>query len=121
MSAVSLQAYPATPVRRHLQVVPHAAVEADQGDEMRMHITRRGRLALTLSAAVSAVLAIAITVGVMSASASTQVVVQPGQTLSEIAATHLPQVPLDRAIVQVQLTNEMNTLQVQAGQTLQLP
>lgn len=122
MSAVSLQAYPVAPARRHLQVVPDVAVEWEQGDATRVRITRRGRLALTLATVMSLlVVATAIAVWALPSSASTQVVVEPGQTLSQIAATHLPQMPLDRAIVQVQVANDMNSLQVQAGQTLQLP
>jgi hypothetical protein len=79
-------------------------------------------LALTLAvtlAVVATLMLASVTTG--SASASSEVVVRPGQTLSEIAATQLPELPLDRAIVAVQRENQMNTLQVQAGQTLVIP
>lgn len=90
----------------------------------RMRITRRGRLAVTGTVTLLLALGLAAIVGsVLPAGASTveTVVVQPGQTLSQVAATELPGMPLDAAIVQIQLANEMNTLQVQAGQTLEIP
>lgn len=49
------------------------------------------------------------------------VVVQPGQTLSQIAHDALPQLPVREAVVQVQLANGLNTLEVTPGQELRLP
>ena len=47
--------------------------------------------------------------------------VQPGDTLSQLALTYLPELPVDRAIVQIQLANELNSLQVMAGTELEIP
>lgn len=49
------------------------------------------------------------------------VTVEPGQTLSEIAATTMPGLPLDRAVVEIQLANALSSMHVQAGQTLVIP
>lgn len=85
-------------------------------------LTRRGRLTLTLAVTSALVAAVASTVLLLGPTgASTEVVVRSGQTLSEVAVTHLPELPLDRAIVRIQLANGMNTAQVQAGQTLVVP
>lgn len=88
-----------------------------------MTLTRRARLLMTLSAAVALVAVIAAVMGVFPATAagSHTVVVQPGQTLSHIAVAELPELPMDRAIVQIQLANEMNSLDVQAGTVLAIP
>lgn len=88
-----------------------------------LRLTRRGRLTLTL-ASTGVVAALVATMGglvpAFGEAPAREVVVRPGQTLSQIAATELPDLPLDRAIVQIQLANQLNTLQVHAGQTLQI-
>lgn len=110
--------------RNHLRLVQPGEVRpaTEQGTHA-MVLTRRGRLALTLTVATVVVLAIAAILGMLPAAASGShtVVVQPGQTLSQIAVTELPELPMDRAIVQIQLANQMNSLDVQAGTTLQIP
>lgn len=115
-----------TPRRRdHLRVVRPGetapAVEAPAAG--RLTITRRGRLAVTLSVATLLVLTVVAAAGLFPAAAdgSGTVVVQPGQTLSQIAVTELPELPLDRAIVQLQLTNNLNSLDIQAGTELVIP
>ena len=40
---------------------------------------------------------------------------------ADIAATTLPDLPLDRAVVEIQIANNLSTSQVQAGQTLVIP
>ena len=126
MSAVVLDRFPApvSPQReRHLRLVP-TPVSVDPRAQQTWRLTRRGRLAVTVTATMAvAVVAtlLAATLVMAPASASDQVVVRSGQTLSEIAATHLPHLPLDRAIVAVQRENQMNTLHIQAGQTLVIP
>lgn len=118
----TIERYPATPVRRHLHIVGSPEESHPDVRTPGMRMTRRGRLVITLSVMSSLLVAAAVTVAlVLPAGASTDVVVQPGQTLSDIAANALPAVPLDRAIVQVQLANDMNSLHVQAGQTLHIP
>lgn len=86
-------------------------------------LTRRARLLMTLTAAAALVAVIAAALGVFPAMAAGghTVVVQPGQTLSHVAVAELPELPMDRAIVQIQLANEMNSLDVQAGTVLQIP
>lgn len=122
MSVATVEPMHPAPVRGHLRLVPMPEADVEVSGSTRLRITRRGRLAATLSLVVAMAAVTVITLAlVLPASATTEVVVQPGQTLSEIAAIQLPQVPLDRAIVQVQMANDMSTLQVQSGQTLQIP
>jgi hypothetical protein len=106
--------------RGHLRLVP--APMSQSAGPAPLRLTRRGRLTVTLSTLAALVLALAaVLLTVLPADAGSEIVVQPGQTLSEIAATHLPELTLDRAMVQIQLANGMNTGQVQAGQTLMIP
>ncbi len=122
MSVATVEPIHLAPTRGHLRLVPTLETKVEAGRSTRLRITRRGRLAATLSVVVALAAVTVITLAlVLPASATSEVVVQPGQTLSEIAATQLPNLPLDRAIVQVQLANGMNTVHVQAGQTLQIP
>lgn len=114
-----------TPRRRdHLRVVqPGECVEATGARPDQLTLTRRGRLTITLTVATVLMLAVVAVMGMLPATASAghTITVQPGQTLSQIAVTELPGVPMDRAIVQIQLANDMNTLQVQAGMELEIP
>ena len=57
----------------------------------------------------------------VAASAGHTITVQPGDTLSQIATSELPELPLDRAIVAIQVANDLNTLHVQAGSELEIP
>ncbi|MBW8173617.1 LysM peptidoglycan-binding domain-containing protein [Ornithinimicrobium sp. Arc0846-15] len=115
--------------QRHLRLVTD---DVDSGPALarnrcdshgRMRLTRRGRLSITIASTVSAVVLAAGLVmsgGAANATAE-EVVVQPGQTLSQIAAAELPDTRLDMAIVDIQLANNMSTDQVTAGQTLMIP
>lgn len=111
--------------RNHLRVVQpgETAPVVELHAENRMTLTRRGRLAITLTLTTVVVLAVAAAVGWLPAAADggQSVVVQPGQTLSHIAVAELPEVSLDRAIVQIQLANDLNSLDVQAGTELVIP
>lgn len=121
MSAVIAEFQEQPQATRHLALVPQLA-PAQGVESAVMHITRRGRLARAVAIVLTiAVLAVATVTMVTPASAAIEVEVQPGQTLSEIAATHLPNVPLDRAMVAVQLENDMNSTHVQTGQRLVIP
>ncbi|MGB5950973.1 MAG: LysM peptidoglycan-binding domain-containing protein [Ornithinimicrobium sp.] len=109
-------------VRPRLYLAGGTEVDGASSSETQMVMTRRGRLALTMSSLMALVIAAVLALSMMGpASADSQVVVQPGQTLSQIAASELPHLSLDRAIVDIQLANQMNTLHVQAGQTLTIP
>jgi predicted Zn-dependent protease len=87
-----------------------------------VRITRRGRLAL-----LALVLAIVAAVGVMgmrgagAVEPTRTVTVSAGQTLSEIAATQLPDMSISEGILAIQLANEMSTAQISAGQQLVIP
>ncbi len=108
--------------RGHLRLVSTQTPVPSTGEPAALRLTRRGRLTVTLGALLSLVLAMAAMVlAVLPADAGTEIVVRPGQTLSEIALTHLPELTPDRAIVQIQRANGMNTGHVQAGQTLVIP
>ncbi|WP_109472264.1 LysM peptidoglycan-binding domain-containing protein [Ornithinimicrobium cavernae] len=113
--------------RNHLRVVAPgetAPVSARAARPSRgLVLTRRGRLTVTLTVATVLVLAVVAALGMFPAAADggQTVVVQPGQTLSQIAVTELPELPVDRAIVQIQLANGLNSLHIQAGAELEIP
>lgn len=115
--------------RDHLRVVapgesaPALAGSARGASEGHLTITRRGRLAITLTVATVLVLTVVAALGIFPAGAAgmEMVTVQPGQTLSHIAVAELPELPMDRAIVLLQQTNELNSLDVQAGTQLEIP
>jgi spore coat polysaccharide biosynthesis predicted glycosyltransferase SpsG len=48
-------------------------------------------------------------------------IVSAGQTLSEVAATQLPSLPIRDAVARIQLANGLNASQVHAGQSLLIP
>ena len=110
--------------RLRVLAAPEGPAAAAPVAPARGRITRRGRLVLTgtvtllLAVTVAAVIGSVLPTG---ASSVETVVVQPGQTLSEIAASQLPDLSVNSAIVQIQLANDMNSLQVQAGQVLEIP
>lgn len=109
--------------RGHLRIVGEddAAVTAPVVRQ-RVRFTRRGRLVVSATVLLSLVAVVASAVLLMApAGASSEVVVERGQTLSQLAAVHLPSMPLDRAVVQIQVANGMNTGQIQVGQTLRIP
>lgn len=107
--------------RRHLTLVPSNQPVARVGrDEVRL--TMRGRRVLA-----ALVLATLIAAGwgagraFASSPSTTQLVVQPGQTLSEVAHQAYPQLPVAEAVVRLQLANDLNTQHVHPGQSLTAP
>ena len=115
---------PRRPARPHLVSVPC-------GDEVRaperapLRLTRAGRLAVTLTVLV-ALVAIAVATLAGGASASSPAIdhsttVRSGQTLSQIAATQLPGLPVADAVARIQVANDLASDQVHAGQTLLIP
>lgn len=87
-----------------------------------VRLTRRGRLTLTATAALVLVLAFASLLNAVGpAGASSAVTVEPGMTLSQIAAEHLPDVPLSQAVVDLQRVNRLSTTSVAVGQELVIP
>ncbi|MDO5741150.1 MAG: LysM peptidoglycan-binding domain-containing protein [Ornithinimicrobium sp.] len=85
-------------------------------------ITRRGRLALTGTVAFVLVLAFASLLNALGpAGASSGVVVEPGMTLSQVAAEQLPDLPLSQAITDLQRANKLSTTSIAVGQELIIP
>jgi hypothetical protein len=107
--------------RPALHLVPTGA-EAVAGQPA-LRISRFGRLLLTIAAVVIVTILTVTLLGLRPAGASIdhRTTVQPGQTLSEVAAAELPQLPVAEGVAQIQLANDMNTSQVHAGQELAIP
>lgn len=103
--------------------LPEAPEQAAVGPTARLRLTRRGYLTIgVIVIAVTAVCGMLIAHAVAPApTGPASVVVQSGQTLSEVAHHALPQLPVQEAVVRVQLANDLNSLQVSAGQTLLIP
>jgi hypothetical protein len=113
---------PGRPVRPSLTSVPcgEAAVARPAAP---VRITRAGRLAVTLTVAVAlAVLALVLFPGGASGTfIDHSTTVQSGQTLSEVAARELPQLPVADAVARIQVANDLASAQVHAGQSLLIP
>jgi LysM domain len=88
-----------------------------------LRLTRAGRLAITLTVLVAAVVA---SLALLSGGASATVIdhsttVGSGQTLSEVAAQQLPGLPVADAVARIQVANDLASSEVHAGQTLLIP
>lgn len=108
--------------RRHLELVPPLRVRGI-GSSSGAVLTMRGRRVVA-----AVVLALMLLAGwgigralAGGGSSYSQVTVQPGQTLSQIAHAALPAIPVSEAVVQVQSANDLNSSQVHAGQQLRIP
>jgi LysM domain len=113
---------PARPARPRLVLVPTGDVlPAEPARHVRL--TRAGRLAITLTMAIAAaVLALSMFGGGSAAPAIDHATtVEQGQTLSQIAAEQLPQLPVAEAVAQLQLANNLPSAHVHAGQSLVIP
>jgi hypothetical protein len=127
MSALAWEApqgYAASPrpERPHLRLVPTGVSVGRDPEALRL--TRRGRLVLTLVVA-AAVLGFGM-VGYVGSPAppapSITVTVQPGQTLSEIAAAQTSgYASVREAVAAIQIANNLPTSQVNAGQRIVVP
>lgn len=87
-------------------------------------LTRRGRLLITLvvcAAAVALAVGLASSVSAAAVEIDHSTTVFAGQTLSEVAAAQLPALSINEAVARIQLANNLNTSQVQAGQSLLIP
>ena len=107
--------------RPQLRLVPTGAAVTSLSMPVRM--TRRGRLVRS-GLAVAAALVITWTiVGAVAAGAAAPhlVTVTRGQTLSEIAAQQLPELPVHDGVVAIQLANGMSATDIHAGQVLTVP
>jgi len=113
---------PRGPLRPRLTSVPcgDAAVARPAAP---VRITRAGRLAITLTVALAlVVLAVALFPGGASGTViDHSTTVQSGQTLSEVAAHELPQLPMADAVARIQVANNLTSPEVHAGQSLLIP
>ena len=110
--------------RGHLRLVPEGAGTGSSrqlGSSARL--TRAGRLVRAGVVAGVAVAALGLGAGAVQALAAGdyQVTVQPGQTLWQLAAHELPQLPTPEAVARIRLANGLNSAEVHAGQVLQIP
>lgn len=98
---------------------------APAGREARvpMRLTRFGRLVVSLLvASVVALLAVGLAGQLASATGEPRTLtVQPGQTLSGIAARELPGLSRADGVLELQLANGLSSSQVHAGQQLVVP
>jgi hypothetical protein len=112
---------PSAPRRPQLVVLPGGG-EGGAAPVGAVRITRRGRLALlSLVVALAAVLGMVGLRGAGAAEPLPTVTVGAGQTLSEVAASELPQLSISDGILALQLANHLSTAQVSAGQELVIP
>lgn len=122
---------PIRPGRPDLRLVPSEPAESlcrpdDEAARAGLRARRRAARARRTAALVVGVLAIVVVVGALGAaragaSAPRLVVVQAGQTLSEIAVRELPDLPMGTAVAEIQIANKLNTSHVHAGQQLVIP
>lgn len=110
----------------HLRLVPTGADARGMRLVSRptpLRLTRRGRILLAVLATALAVAITLVATGAFASSArqSRTIIVRAGQTLSEIAAAHLPDLSIRDAVVRVQLANALSTDQIHTGQRLRIP
>ncbi|MEP6631540.1 MAG: LysM peptidoglycan-binding domain-containing protein [Lapillicoccus sp.] len=124
-TAVGLPGLPGAPGmpmgRPRLRLVPTGPDVDAVARPVRM--TRRGRLLRSGVAAAVALTAGWTIVSAVTAGAATPhvVTVTRGQTLSEIAAQQLPDLPVRQGVAALQLENGLNTADIHAGQVLTIP
>lgn len=106
--------------RRHLVLVPSDPRAARPG---RLHLTAAGRVVLLGLALLAAFVAALVILSVSGGAPAVDhtVTVEPGQTLSEIAATELPELSVAEGVAQIQIANELRSSQVSAGEVLDIP
>ncbi len=107
--------------RPRLRLVPTGPQVGDASAALTM--TRRGRLLRSgLVAAVTLAVAWTVVSAITAGAAAAHVVtVTRGQTLSEIAARQLPDLPVRDGVAALQLANGLNTSDIHAGQVLTVP
>lgn len=99
----------------------------DPAVEPAARLTRRGHLArIVLGLAVACtVAALAVVLATSVDAAAPQIdhatTVSAGQTLSDVAAAQLPNLPIRDGVARIQLVNGLNSSQVHAGQSLLIP
>lgn len=90
-----------------------------------LRVTRAGRLTVTLLVALAlACLGFAVSVrfgGVSAAATQQTITVRPGQTLSELAVTYLPDLSMAEGIDAIQRANRLQNDRIIAGDSLVIP
>lgn len=88
-----------------------------------MRLTSFGRLVVSVLAAIVLALLLSTYAGSLASASgdAEEITVQAGQTLSEIAAKHLPDLSIRDAVVELQILNGLSTSHIHAGQTLRVP
>ena len=110
------------PLRPSLRLVPTGP---DVEPVVRpIRLSRRGRLArtvglLAMTTALAWTLVSSVTAG--ASALRHTVTVEPGQTLSAIAAHEFPDAPVREGVVWIQLANGLSSSDVHVGQVLQIP
>lgn len=117
--------------RRHLRSVPTGPEARGGGRAVGVRVEPTGlRLTARGRRVIGVVLAAALLAGggavakawaTTSGAAPRSVTVQSGQTLSEIAHRAYPSMAISDAVTKVALANDLNSLQVSAGEHLELP
>lgn len=127
MSAVTVLQPPVRPTRRagtstvrHLRLVA-SDERAATGGPLRLTVRARRLMAGAIVALAVAALAWGATALTGDAAVPTTVTVSTGQTLSDVAARHLPDLPRGTAVSQIQRANGLSTMHVSAGATLTIP
>jgi LysM repeat protein len=118
---------------RHLHVVsaPDRVQEGRSGRHCArgaqgLRLTFAGQIVVAIVAALLVfALAVAVTRVTASSAApvgpSATVTVERGQTLSQLASVHLPQLSIAEGVAQLRLANGLNSSNVEAGQRLVIP
>lgn len=125
MSALAWQtttepATPKLPSRPTLYVLP----QPSQAPAATLRITRRGRLVITLIAfGVASLLALTMYARVTAPAPVPEhtTVIRSGQTLTEVARTQMPRLPVDVAVSRIRVANGLNSAAVVEGQALLIP
>ncbi|MHA7127096.1 LysM peptidoglycan-binding domain-containing protein [Janibacter indicus] len=118
---VRIDVRPGRPARsRHLVSVPTGDAVTGRAPAS-LRLTRRGRLAITTTTVLVASIAGATMAFGGPAATPQTVTVEPGQTLGQIAATELSDVPTREGVTRIQLANDLPSSHVHAGQTLTIP
>lgn len=127
MSAVTVLQPPVRPSRRgattpvrHLRLVSADEPPA-HGGPLRLTVRARRLMAAAIVALAVAALAWGASTLAGGAAVPTTVTVSTGQTLSDVAARHLPDLPRGTAVSQIQRANGLSTMHVSAGATLTIP
>ncbi|YAL84344.1 LysM peptidoglycan-binding domain-containing protein [Dermacoccaceae bacterium W4C1] len=107
---------------RHLRSVPTGAQVSPAPAGSAVRLTVRGRR-LMVTLALLTLLAVGTAVAAFAGGGTSEhtITVQPGQTLSEVAAQELPDLAISTGVSQIQLANSLDSLHVSAGQKLVIP